>query len=108
MTKNLRTGISDLVNDLQKVAINTTNAQQQIELSKIINALMIIWQQVIFDQLDLTSKDYKDALTSLGASKKAAAEAKKDLDKTVDAIKKATESIKAIDKVVKFALKLLV
>lgn len=106
-TKTLRGGISDLVNDLVKIANNTTNASQQTELQKLINALMILWQQVIFDQLNTTTPDYLSAINAIGVAKESATEAKKDLDKVVDTITKATQAAKAVDKVINFAVKLL-
>lgn len=107
-TTTLRSGISDLVNDLVKIGNNTTNADQQTALLKITNALMILWQQVIFDQLNAQTSDYKTAIASLDDAKAAAAAAKKDMDGVVQAIKKATAAAKALDKVINFAVKLLV
>ena len=106
-TKNIRSGIGDLVNDLVKVLNNTTNATQQTELLKIVNALMILWQQVIFDQLNKETADYKAALASLDTAKEAAVQAKKDLDNVAEAIKRAAAAAKAVDKVINFAVKLL-
>jgi hypothetical protein len=108
MAKTIRSGISDLVNILNKVRNNTTVAQEQIDLQKLINALFILWQQVIFDQLDKTTQDYKNAIQSLNDAAKEAKGALKDLNKVADAIKTATAAAKAVDKVVKFAIKLLV
>jgi hypothetical protein len=108
MATTIRSGISDLVNVLNKVRNNTTVAQEQIDLQKIINALFILWQQVIFDQLDKTAADYKAAIKSLNDAEKIAKGAFKDLDKVADAIKTATAAAKAVDKVVNFAIKLLV
>ena len=108
MATTIRSGISDLVNVLNKVRNNTTVAQEQIDLQKIINALFILWQQVIFDQLDKTAADYKAAIKSLNDAEKIAKGALKDLDKVADAIKTATAAAKAVDKVVNFAIKLLV
>jgi hypothetical protein len=107
-TTTLRSGISDLVNDLVKIGNNTTNADQQTALIKITNALMILWQQVIFDQLNAETSNYKDAIASLDDAKAAAAAAKKNLDDVAHAIEKATSAAKAIDKLINFAVKLLV
>jgi len=108
MAKTIRSGISDLVNVLNKVRNNTTVAQEQIDLQKSINVLFILWQQVIIDQLDKTTQDYKDAIQSLNDAEKVAKTALKDLNKVTDAIKTATVAAKSVDKVVKFAIKLLV
>ena len=108
MAMTIRSGISDLVNVLNKVRNNTTVAQHQIDLQKIINALFILWQQVIYDQLDKTADDYKAAIKSLNDAEKIAKAALKDLGRVADAIKAATAAAKAVDKVVSFAIKLLV
>jgi hypothetical protein len=79
MATTIRSGISDLVNDLNKVRNNTTVAQEQIDLQKLINALFILWQQVIFDQLDKKTQDYKDAIRTLNDAVKEAKAALKDL-----------------------------
>jgi hypothetical protein len=106
MATTIRSGISDVVNVLNKVRNNTTVAQDQIDLQKIINALMILWQQVIFDQLDKTTDDYKAAISSLNDAEKSAKAALKDLEQVADAIKVAVTAAKAVDKVVNFAIKL--
>ena len=107
MPKNLRSGIGDLVNELVKVANNTTVAEEQIALQKLINALFILWQQVIIDQLNAKTPEYTAALTALGEGIEAAKNAKKDLARVSEAIAQATRAAKAVDKVVKFVLKLL-
>jgi hypothetical protein len=108
MANTIRSGIGDLVNVLNKVRNNTTVAQDQIDLQKLINVLFILWQQVIFDQLDKTTEDYKDAIRFLNDAEKAAKTALKDLTKVAETIETATAAAKAVDKVVKFAIKLLV
>jgi hypothetical protein len=108
MATTIRSGISDVVNVLNKLRNNTTVAQEQIDLQKLINVFFILWQQVIFDQLDKKTQDYKDAIRSLNDAEKEAKAALKDLDKVANAIKTATSAAKALDKVVKFAIKLLV
>jgi len=108
MATTIRSGISDVVNVLNKVRNNTTVAQDQIDLQKIINALMILWQQVIFDQLDKTTDDYKAAIASLNDAEKSAKAALQGLQKVRDAIDDAVAAAKAVDKVINFAIKLLV
>jgi hypothetical protein len=108
MATTMRSGISDLVNVLNKVRNNTTVAQEQIDLQKIINALFMLWQQVIFDQLDKADPDYKAAIAALNDAEDLAKAALKDLKQVVDAIESATAAAKAVDKVINFAVKLLV
>ncbi len=107
MADTIRSGISDLVNVLNKVRNNTTVAQQQIDLQKIIGVLFVLWQQVIYDTLDKKDADYKAAIKSLGDAEKVATTAQSDLKKVEDAIRAATAAAKAVDKVVNLAIKLL-
>ncbi len=107
MATTIRSGISDLVNVLNKVRNNTTVAQEQIDLQKIIAVLFVLWQQVIYDTLDKNDADYKAAIKSLGDAEKVAKTALNDLDQVGAAIKSATTAAKAVDKVVNLAIKLL-
>jgi ABC-type transporter Mla subunit MlaD len=107
MATTIRSGISDLVNALNKVRNNTTVAQEQSDLQKIINALFTLWQGVIYDQLDNTDADYKAAIDSLNDAEKIATAALTDLNQVADAIKAATAAAQAVDKVVSFAAKYL-
>lgn len=108
MATTIRSGISDVVNVLNKVRNNTTVAQEQIDLQKLINVLFILWQQVILDQISRTDADYKAAIKSLNDAEKIAKAALQDLKQVAEAIKAATAAAKAVDKVVNFAIKLLV
>ena len=107
MATTIRSGISDVVNVLNKIRNNTTVAQEQIDLQKIIGVMFVLWQQVIFDSLDSKDADYKAAIKSHGDAEKTAKSALADLKKVEDAIKAATAAAKAIDKVVNVAIKLL-
>ncbi len=108
MATTIRSAISDLVNILNKVRNNTTVAQHQIDLQKIINVPFILWQQVLYDQLDKNAADYKAAIRSLKDAERLAKASLKDLEKVADAIDAATDAAKAVDKVVKFGIKLFV
>jgi folylpolyglutamate synthase/dihydropteroate synthase len=108
MADTLRSGIGDLVNDLNKVRNNTTNAQQQQDLQKILNVLFMLWQQVIVDTLDANDAKYKTALASLNDAEKSAQQAVGDMSKVANAIATATTAAKALDKVVNVAAKFLV
>lgn len=103
----LRGGISDLVNDLQIIALDIDDPAVHKQIDDKVDLLMTMWREVIFEQLDHSEKSYLDAIDALNESKKAAVEAKKDLAKTVEAIESATKAIKALDKVLGFTAKIL-
>lgn len=106
--ETLRSGISDLVNDLVKIGNNSTDPVEQQALVEQINKLMDLWRRVILDQMDREAQDYKDALVTLGKAQDAASKAKDNLDKVADVIKKTAKAAAAIDKVLNFVLKALV
>jgi hypothetical protein len=98
--KNLRGGISDLVNSLNKLLLNSTDPDEQEELQKIIGVLFALWEEVIRQELDSSTAAYKRALASLETAEAQAQVALDDLRKVQKAISAATKAAKAVDKVV--------
>jgi DNA-directed RNA polymerase beta' subunit len=103
----LRAGLSDTLNDLNIARMRSTNPQEQLELQRIIRALMLLWEYVIYEQMDKRSGDYKDAIKAVTAAKTAAKQAVQDMEGVAEAIKKATQAAKVIDKIVGLALKVI-
>lgn len=103
----LRAGLSDVLNDLNIARMRTTDPQEQLELQRIIRVLMLLWEYVIYEQMDKRSKDYNDAIKAVTAAKIAAKQAVNDMKGIADAIKKATQAAKVIDKIVSLALKVI-
>lgn len=107
MATTIRSGISDLVNILNKLRNNTTVASEQIELQKLINLFFVLWQQVIVDQLDSNTQAYKSAIDSLNVAEQCAKTALSDVEGITKAIESATKAARTVDSIVKFAVKLL-
>lgn len=104
---SIRVGISDIVNELNVARMRTRDPQEALEIQRIIRILFILWEYVIYEQMNKQSADYKSAISKLTAARKAAEGAVVDMQKTAAAIKKATEAAKAIDKIVKLAIKVI-
>jgi chromosome segregation ATPase len=107
MATTIRNGVSDLVNALNKVRNLETDPYKQLEMQKVLKVLFVLWEQVIYDKLDNTTKDYQDAVTALNDGEKAAKDAEADLKKVTKAIKAATKAAKAVDKIINLAIKII-
>ena len=106
-TVTLRSGISDLVNDLQKIALDSDDPEVQTRIQYQVRALMLLWQEVIFESLNSTSADYKAAIKSVNQAKVDAAAVVRDIQQIAAAIDKAAKAIKKIDKLLGFTAKLV-
>jgi hypothetical protein len=97
---NLRGGLSDLVNSLNKARNNCTDPAHQTELQKLIRVHMLLWEEVIRQTLDSSTPDYQQALTAINEAEKHAQSAIADVNRMAEMIAKATTAAKAVDKVV--------
>lgn len=100
MKTTLRGGLSDLVNELNKLRNNIGDSDQQDSIQKILRILFMLWEEVIYQQIDSNTSAYETALSSLGDAEKAAKYAIEDIGKVADAINSAAKAAKAVDKVV--------
>ena len=106
-TKTLRSGISDLVNDLQKALMSTTDVELQEKIHNQVRALMLLWQEVIFAKLDKTTAEYKSTIKALDESKADAALAAQNIQSISAALEKAAKVIRKLDKLLGFTAKLV-
>jgi hypothetical protein len=98
---NLRSGLSDLVNSLNKARNNCTEPAQQTELQKLIRVHMLLWEEVIRQTLDSNTSAYQEALTAVTEAEKHAQGAIVDINRMAEMITKATQAAQSVDKVVK-------
>lgn len=103
----IRSGISDIVNDLNKARNNCTDPYVQVELQKVIKVLFVLWELTIYEQMDKRADEYKQALEKIKIAKQDAKQAVKDMQEVVKAIKSATAVAKAVDKIIGTAIKLV-
>jgi hypothetical protein len=98
---NLRGGLSDLINTLNKVRNNSGDPDLQLKIQKLLRVLYAIWEEVIAQTIDATTPAYRQALTAIGRAETSAKRALADLRKTAAAIRSAVRAAKAVDRVIK-------
>jgi hypothetical protein len=97
---NLRTGLVNLINDLNTIARNSDDTDQQDEIIKLLRVLHTLLDEVVRRELDADTPQYQEALGVLKAATAQASAAVEDLRKTAEAIKTAVKAAKAVDQVV--------
>ena len=103
----LRTGLSDAVNELNKLLRATKDPDMEARIRKLRRIYFALWEEVIRQDIDNQTHEFKDAIEQLSAAHKAVLEAKKDVEKVAKAINTAVSAAKAVDKVVKLGIDLL-
>jgi hypothetical protein len=97
---NLRGGLSDLVNSLNKARNNCTDPAQATDLQKLIRVHMLLREEVIHQTLDSNTAAYQEALTAVNEAEKHAQTAVTDINRMAEMIAKATKAAQSVDKVV--------
>lgn len=100
MASTIRGGMSDTVNKLNKLRNNTIIPEEQIRLQKIINVYFFLWQQVIYDQLDSSTQEYKDAIKALKAAEKTVDDALAGIKSVAEVIESAAEAAQIIGRII--------
>lgn len=103
----LRTGLSDAVNELNKLLRATQDPDSEARIRRLRRIYFALWEEVIRQDIDSQTLEFKDAIGQLAAAQEAASEAKKDAEKVAKAINIAVSAAKAVDKVVKLGVDLL-
>jgi len=103
----LRTCISDAVNELNKLLLTTQEPELEARIRRIRRIYFALWEEVIRQQINSLTPEFKDAIEQLDLAEKAASEAQKDVQEVAKAINAAVLAVKAVDKVVKLGIDLL-
>ena len=82
----LRSEITELANTLNKVQQLATEANTERELRKLVHLLMVLWEEVIRQDLEPTQEIYLNALHALALAAAAAQDAYADITKVTTAI----------------------
>lgn len=104
----LRNTISDTVNELNKLALTTRDAEQQQSLIRLREKYFRLWEAIIKQEIDNRTEDFDNAVTALQKATATIEKAKKDVKNVGDAIEKAVFAAEAVDKIVKIAFKYVV
>jgi hypothetical protein len=106
--ESLRKGISDTVNELNKLLRLTSDPEQETRLRQLRRIYYLLWEEVIEKEIDKNTADYKAALDSLDLAHDTIETAKRDIKKIAEAIDKAVAAAKAVNKIVDFGFDMLV
>jgi hypothetical protein len=105
--ETLRGNISDTVNELNKLLLKTTDPEEEERLRKLRRIYFALWEEVIKQEIDNRTHEFKEAIDSLKVAHDAAVQAKEDLQKISEAINRAEAAAKAVDRIVKLGIELL-
>lgn len=97
---NLRTGLSECVNDLNKILNNIDDAAQQDKILRLIRVYTTLWDEVIRQDILNNTPKYEKALDKLKKAEAATKQALEDMAEVATAIKRAASAAKAVAKVV--------
>jgi uncharacterized protein YnzC (UPF0291/DUF896 family) len=102
--ETLRKNISDTVNELNKLLKETTDPEEEEKLRKLRGIYFKLWEEVIKQEIDNGTQEFKEAIDSLKVARDAAVQAKEDLQKVAEAIDRAVSAAKAVDRIVKLGI----
>jgi hypothetical protein len=105
--ETLRGNISDTVNELNKLLLKTTDPEEEQKIRKLRRIYFSLWEEVIKQEIDSRTHEFKEAIDSLKVAHDAAVQAKEDLQKIPEAIDRAVSAAKAIDRIVKLGIDIL-
>lgn len=105
--ETLRGNISDTVNELNKLLLKTTDPEEEGKLRNLRRIYFALWEEVIKQEIDSKTGEFREAIDSLKVARDAAIKAKEDLEKIAEAIDKAVAAAKAVDRIVKLGIDLL-
>lgn len=104
--ETLRGNISDTVNELNKLLRETTDPEEEQKIRKLRRIYFALWEEVIEQEIDSRTPEFKEAIDSLKIARDAAIEAKEDIQKVAEAIDRAVSAAKAVDRIVKLGIDL--
>ena len=105
--ETLRGNISDTVNELNKLLLRTTDPEEEERLRKLRGIYFALWEEVIKQEIDKRTHEFREAIDSLKAAHDAAVQAREDLQKVAEAINRAESAAKAVDRIVRLGIDLL-
>jgi len=104
--ETLRGTISDTVNELNKLLREITDPGEEQKIRKLRRIYFALWEEVIEQEIDSRTPEFKEAIDSLKIARDAAIEAKEDIQKVAEAIDRAVSAAKAVDRIVKLGIDL--
>ncbi|MEM7253646.1 MAG: hypothetical protein AAF493_19690 [Pseudomonadota bacterium] len=105
--QNLRVGIVETINDLNKMVNASKSAKQQLEILKLLKVKNALLDAVVSQELKKSTPQYKRALRELVKAEKATKDAVKDIKKIANGIKRAQSAARAVGRVVGLGISFL-
>lgn len=105
--ETLRLGISDTVNELNKLLRITRVCEEETQIRQLRRIYYNLWEEVIEQEINKNTSQYKEALEALAKAQQTIEVAKTDIGKVADAINYAVIAAKAVDKIVNLGFNLL-
>ncbi len=102
----LRTGLSDAVNELNKLLRTTNDVDLEARIRRLRRIYFALWEEVIRQDIDNDTHEFKGAIDQLAAAQKTASDAKNNVENVAKAINAAVSAAKAVDQVVKLGIDL--
>lgn len=102
----LRGSIADAINEVNKLLSKTSDPEEQKKIRKLRKIYFALFEEVIKKEIKRGTQEFKEAIDALEIARKEAVEAKKDIAKIAEAIKKAVAAAKAVDSIVKVGIDL--
>lgn len=100
----LRSGISDTVNEINKLLLKTLDPAEEARLRRLRRIYFTLWEETIRQEIDNRTPDFKDAIEALTIAEKFLEKSRSDIEEVADAINKAVIAAKAVDKIVKIGV----
>jgi hypothetical protein len=107
MATTLRNGISDTVNILNKLLLQTLTPDEEVQLRKLRRIYFALWEEVIEQEIDNQTHEFNDAINSLSSAEQVLESARSDITKVAEAINQATIAAQAVDGIVKLGFDLI-
>lgn len=98
--KNIRTGLSECINNLNKILNNIDNPAQQDEILRLIRIYTVLWDAIIRTDIDRNTIKFKKAIKELTTAEQTTRDALVDMAEVAEAIKRTAAAARAVTQVV--------
>jgi hypothetical protein len=102
----LRGTLGDAINELNKLLLKTSDPEEEKKIRQLRRIYFTLFEEVIMQEINRGTQEFKEAIDSLEIARKEAVEAKKDIAKIAEAINKAIAAAKAVDRIVNVGIDL--
>jgi hypothetical protein len=102
----LRGTLGDAINELNKLLLKTSDPEEEKKIRKLRRIYFALFEEVIKQEIKSGTREFKEAIDALEIAREEAVEAKKDIAKIAEAIKKAVAAARAVDRIVNVGIDL--